>query len=67
MKTTKEAREMARLRWGDKLVCRLVTRQGVQVAQCQWNENAVTGMGKDNLSAIKSAFDKINELGKSTK
>lgn len=56
MNTSEKAREMSKVRWGDKLSCRLVTRNGVQVAQCQWNGQAVTGMGKNNLSALKAVF-----------
>lgn len=63
MNTSEKAKDLSKIRWGDKLTCRLVDRKGVRVAQCQWNGLAVTGMGKDNLSALKAAFEKINELG----
>lgn len=67
MDTSEKARAMARVRWGDKLVCRLVDRDGIRVAMCHWNGIKVEGRGKDNLSALKVAFTKINELGNKQK
>lgn len=63
MNTSQKAKDMARVRWGDKLSCRLVDRDGIRVAQCKWNGVEVEGRGKDNISALKVAFKKINELG----
>lgn len=61
MLSPKKAREMAKGRWGDSLVCRLVTKDGIQVATCNYNGREFIGRGKSNLSALKAVFNKINK------
>lgn len=58
---SERAKQIVKIRWGDKLVCRLTTRDGVQVATCKWNGESVVGRGKNNLSALKAVFKKIND------
>lgn len=58
------AQELNRIRWGDSLTCRIMDRQGVRLAECKWNGERIEGRGKDNLSALKAVFKKIDELGK---
>ncbi len=56
---TKRAKELNKVRWGDKLVCRIVTRSGLREAECKWNGEGFIGRGEDTLSAIKNVFKQI--------
>lgn len=64
MDTSEKARAMAKVRWGDKLTCRIADRQGARLAMCMWNGEKFEGRGKDNVTALLAVFKKINELGK---
>lgn len=57
---SKEMSRRSRLYWGDKLVCRIILQDGVQVAKCQYNGVEFIGRGKNNFGAIRAVFSKIN-------
>jgi hypothetical protein len=62
IKTKKEARDMVKMRWGDKFVCSVKTRNGLRVAHCEYNGKKIDFTAKSTAEVLDLTFKELCKI-----